>query len=113
MRTLRVLQPLSYRFLFLTFSVPLAIAGVFFTFDEPTLRAAAWTLFAITLYGRVAVHVSRGRDGRPAIFTDLWLLPARDLLTCWVWLRSSFTSRIRWRGSDFAVGADGLLRRLP
>jgi hypothetical protein len=42
----------------------------------------------------------------------LWLLPVRDLLLCWIWCRSFFTSRVTWRGSEFDVDANGYMRRL-
>jgi hypothetical protein len=33
-------------------------------------------------------------------------------LICWVWCRSFFTSRFTWRGSDFHVDADGIMRKV-
>jgi hypothetical protein len=66
----------------------------------------------VTVVARLALHlVHRLRDKR-ALFADLWLLPARDLLICWVWCRTFFTSRFTWRGSDFHVGADGIMRKI-
>jgi hypothetical protein len=54
----------------------------------------------------------RWRSERPA-FADLWLLPWRDLLILWVWSRSFLSSRVSWRGNEFEVGADGVMRRPP
>ena len=51
------------------------------------------------------------RAGRP-VFGDLWLLPFRDLLLCWIWCRSFFTSRVLWRGNEFDVDSDGFMHRL-
>ncbi len=110
MRTLYVLRPRSFRFIFFTFSLPLALLGLLL--GAASFSTIAWSLFQLTVMARLALHfVHRFRGGRP-MFADLWLLPARDLLICWVWCRSFFTSRFTWRGSDFGVGADGIMRKL-
>jgi ceramide glucosyltransferase len=110
MRTLYVLRPMSFRFIFFTFSLPLALLGLML--GAETFPTLAWALFQLTVLARLSLHfVHRTRDGR-SWFADLWLLPVRDLLICWVWCSSFFTSRFTWRGSDFGVGADGIMRKL-
>jgi ceramide glucosyltransferase len=112
MRTIRVLRPRSFRLIFLTFSLPLAIFGIIAAGTESSLSMTAWVLFGITVLARLVVHfVHRLRDDRAPV-SDLWLLPARDLLICWVWCRSFFTSHVTWRGNKFDVGADGVMRPL-
>jgi ceramide glucosyltransferase len=112
MHTLRVLQPRNFLFIFITFSLPLAMLGLAFAAAGASLSRAAWALFATTVTARLVLHlVHRSRDDR-APLADLWLLPARDLLICWVWWRSFFSSRVTWRGNEFAVGADGVMRPL-
>ena len=112
MRTLRVLQPRNFLFIFITFSLPLAMLGLAFAAAGASLSRAAWALFATTVTARLVLHlVHRSRDDR-APLADLWLLPARDLLICWVWWRSFFSSHVTWRGNEFAVGADGVMRPL-
>ena len=112
MRTLCVLKPRSFRFIFFTFSLPLALLGLLLVVPESYFATVALPLFQVTVAARLALHlVHRIRDKRP-LFADLWLLPARDLLICWVWCRSFFTSRFTWRGSDFHVGADGIMRKV-
>jgi len=111
MRTLRVLRPRSFRLIFLSFSLPLAIVGTLLTSVQPSYSTTAWALFGITLAVRLALHfVHRWRDERP-LCSDLWLLPARELLICWVWCRSFFTSRVTWRGNQFDVDAHGVMHR--
>jgi ceramide glucosyltransferase len=112
MRTIHVLRPRSFRWIFLTFSVPLAILGIAFSTIEPTFSSAAWGLFWTTLGARVLLHFVHRLHGERPLWSDIWLLPARELLMCWVWCRSFFHSRVRWRGSEFDVGADGEMRRL-
>jgi len=110
MRTLYVLRPRSFRFIFVSFSLPLALLGLILGVDSFSM--VAWPLFQLTIVARLALHfIHRVRGGR-SLFADLWLLPARDLLMCWVWCRTFFTSRFTWRGSDFGVGADGIMRKL-
>jgi ceramide glucosyltransferase len=112
MRTLCVLKPRSFRFIFFTFSLPLALLGLLLVIPESYFTTVALPLFQVTVAARLALHLEhRIRDRRP-LFADLWLLPARDLLICWVWCRSFFTSRFTWRGSDFHVGADGIMRKV-
>jgi ceramide glucosyltransferase len=112
MRTLSVLAPWSFRFIFFTFSLPLAVLGLLLVVPETYFATIALPLFQVTVVARLALHlVHRLRDKR-ALFADLWLLPARDLLICWVWCRTFFTSRFTWRGSDFHVGADGIMRKM-
>jgi ceramide glucosyltransferase len=111
MRTIRVLRPRSFRLMFLTFSLPLAVFGIAAAGLESS-SMTAWVLFGITVLARLVLHfVHRLRDER-APMSDLWLLPARDLLICWVWCRSFFTSHVTWRGNEFDVDADGVMRPL-
>ena len=112
MRTIHVLRPRSFRLIFISFSLPLAVLGLIAAAAESSPSTAAWVLFGITLLARLVLHVvHRLRDDRAPV-SDLWLLPARDLLICWVWCRSFFTSHVTWRGNEFDVDADGVMRPL-
>lgn len=112
MRTIRVLRPRSFRVIFLSFSLPLAILGIMLTGVEPSLSTTAWALFGTTVIARLLVHFVHRLRGDRSLLSDLWLLPARDLLIWWVWCRSFFSSRVTWRGSEFEVDANGIMRRL-
>jgi ceramide glucosyltransferase len=112
MRTLQILRPRSFRLLFLTFSLPLAILGSLFAAAAPAVAPVAWALLLTTALARLALYFVHRLDEQRALFLDLWLLPARELLICWVWCRTFFTSRITWRGVEFAVGTDGIMRSL-
>jgi ceramide glucosyltransferase len=112
MRTLRVLRPRSFRLIFFSFSMPLAVIGLLAAAADSPLSASLWALFGTTAAARLVLHfVHRIRDQRSPL-SDLWLLPVRDSLICWVWCRSFFTSRVTWRGSEFDVDADGVMRPL-
>lgn len=112
MFTIRALRPRSFRLLFLSFSLPLALVGLLLCVAEPGLSRLAWILFDAALAMRLALHFAhRIRHERP-LYADLWLVPLRDLLLCWIWIQSFFTSRITWRGGEFDVDTDGIMHRL-
>jgi ceramide glucosyltransferase len=113
LRTIQVLRPRSFRFLFVTFSLPLALLGLGLAVGEPGFATVAWTLFTAAVVARLALHFVHRLAGNRHLLADIWLLPVRDLLLCWVWCRSFFSSRITWRGSEFHLSADGTMRRLP
>ena len=113
MRTIHVLQPLPFKLMCLSFSLPLAALGLALTLGDPTLARLAWELSASALLARLVLHL-RGRwNGERSPFSDLWLVPWRDLLILWVWSRSFQSSRVSWRGTEFEVGSDGVMRRPP
>ena len=111
LRTIRVLRPRSFPFICVTFVVPLAVFGIAAAAPASLRSSVGWALFGAAVTARLVLHfVHRLRDPNP--WSDLWLVPVRDGLMCWVWLRSFFTSHVTWRGSKFAVGADGVMRPL-
>jgi len=112
MRTTRVLRPRSCSFMFVSFSLPLGILGVLLAAAVPALTATAWGLFWVAAAARLALHFAQRLGTGQALLSDLWLLPCRDVLTCWVWCRSFFSYRVHWRGNDFDVDTDGVMRRL-
>jgi ceramide glucosyltransferase len=114
MSTIRVLRPNSFRFIFLGFSLPLALAGIAAAALFPAPLApmpVAWALFAATLIGRLMLHFLNRPDDRNT-WADLWLLPVRDVLILWVWCRTFFTSQVTWRGYEFDVDSDGVMHPL-
>jgi len=112
MRTIHVLRPRSFRMIFLSFSFPLAIAGLLLASAGRLAPLAPWILFGVTVLIRLTVHFLHRLHGNQSLFSDVWLLPVRDVLLCWIWFRSFFTSRVTWRGTEFDVDADGFMRRL-
>jgi ceramide glucosyltransferase len=112
MRTLRALRPLSLRCIFLTFSLPLAVIGMILAAAALANSGTAWALFLAAVSARLALHFVPRMHGERALLADIWLIPVRDALLCWVWCRSLFTSRITWRGNEFTVNPDGTMNRL-
>jgi len=112
MSTLRVLRPRSFRWIFLSFSLPLSVLGVALSAAQTDVSRTGWALFCGAVTTRLLLHVAHRVQGERPVWSDVWLLPARELLLCWVWVRSLFNSRVSWRGSEFDVDADGVMRRL-
>jgi ceramide glucosyltransferase len=110
MRTLRAVRPGSFRGLFLTFSLPLAALGIAITAWESG-SGTAWVLFTATLFARLILHFAYRLRGDLPFLADVWLLPARDLLTCWVWCRSFFVSSVTWRDGEFNIDRHGVMHR--
>jgi ceramide glucosyltransferase len=112
MRTIRAIRPRSYSMLFLSFGLPLSAVGILLVaLLAPNLAYPAWLLFLIVVASRVGLHVlPRWRSGG-ALLADLSLLPLRDFLILWVWVRALFASRVIWRGNAFNVDAEGVMRR--
>ena len=109
MRTIRVLRPGSFPFLFITFSVPLAVIGFVLSTAEGSCIAAALALLTVCTGARVALHRLTKRAGDRAGRGGLWLVPLRDLLVCWVWCRAFLTTRVTWRGAEFEVDVHGVM----
>jgi ceramide glucosyltransferase len=112
MRTLRILRPLSFRLLFLSFSLPMAIAGMTLVCAAEPRAVAAWLMFCAAVGARLVLHFARRVQGARPASMDLWLIPVRDFLLVWVWFGSFFTSRVTWRGNVFDVDTNGVMRRL-
>jgi ceramide glucosyltransferase len=109
MRTIRVLAPGSFRFLFVTFTLPLLALGLTLAAARPAWAVALVPLALAGLCARLGLALlPRVRAGGMP-YSDLWLLPLRDSLLCWTWVRALLTSRVRWRGSEFEVDRHGLL----
>lgn len=112
MRTIKLLAPLSYCFLFITFSLPLALLSLDLAIHEQTLVSTAWVFFVITLLARLGLHFAHRLLGHRPLLADLWLLPIRDGLLCWVWFHAFFISSVSWRGAEFEVAPNGVMRSL-
>jgi ceramide glucosyltransferase len=115
MRTIRVLRPRSYNMMFLSFSLPVASVGLLCAAWLPSLSVVSWSLFGIVALTRMGLYLAhrlgRARPVWSDIWSDIWLLPVHDLLLCWVWLRTFFASRLTWRGREFDVDVDGVIRQ--
>ena len=111
MRTLHIVRPWSFRMIFLTFSMVLALIGIALTTQAPW-HAAAWTLFGVTVMARCGLHiVHRLHTVRP-LLEDILLVPIRDVLLFWLWGQTLFSRRVTWRGSRFDVDTAGVMRRI-
>ncbi len=106
----RVSRPLEYPGLLLSFSTPLSF-GLLILSDFSNL---AWQILAISMSLRWAVAwlvTTYTRDWD----TKRWLiwLPIRDMLSLLTWLAGFFGRRVTWRGEDFILMENGLMRPAP
>ena len=111
MRTLHILRPVSFRFIFLTFSLPLTLVGMMILALASATGTGGWLMAAFTMFAQLLLHLTYRVRGEQPLFADIALIPVRDFLLCLIWCRSFFTSRITWRGSEFNVDAQGIMRR--
>jgi ceramide glucosyltransferase len=109
MRTIRALRPRSFAFLFITFSLPVAVLGLLLSAGTASSPLVS-TLFSVAVATRLGLFLLPRLSRGALYFVDLWLIPVRDLLLCWVWLRTFFTSRVSWRGGEFDVDERGIMR---
>jgi ceramide glucosyltransferase len=107
-RGIRLVRPLQYPGMIITFSLPLALAAAAF------LPLTHWALVAVP--GVLAVRwfvawraaVLLGQRERRYL---AWL-PVRDLLSLAVWIVAMFGRRVKWRGQEFVLRRDGRLRAM-
>jgi ceramide glucosyltransferase len=108
MRTIRALAPGGFRFLFVTFTLPLLAVGYALGTAQPGWPLEA--LLSTTVISRIAVSCLPRLSQRRIPLHDLLLLPVRDLLLCWTWFCALVTSRVSWRGGKFQVDEQGVMR---
>ncbi len=104
LRTIRTLNPLGYRFLFLTFSLPIAALGNLLAANSMVTIG----MLMMTVVTRALIHTST-RAPRASL-VGMLLLPGRDVLSLALWSWSFVTRRVRWRDSHFDIAHDGSAR---
>jgi ceramide glucosyltransferase len=104
LRTIRAVNPHGYRFLFLTFNLPVVALGS--VLAEGSVATIA--MLASTTVVRLLLHLRTRRPGLP--LAQALLLPLRDLLSLGLWAWSFVTRRVQWRDSHLYVARDGSAR---
>ena len=102
LRTIRAVRPIGYTLSFITFGVPVAVAGS--VLAGGTFPALA--LSGLTVAARVLLHFRvRGQSQAPA--RGLLVLPFRDGLSLVLWVWGFVTRRVHWREDRYRVSSDG------
>jgi ceramide glucosyltransferase len=94
MRTIRLLRPGSFPFLFISCSLPLAFIGFALSFTQASFHQVSPVLLIVSIYARFILHRLSKAAGDPGGRGGLWFLPLIDLLVFWVWCRVFFTSSV-------------------
>lgn len=103
LRTIRAVRPLGYSFAFISFGVPVAVAGAVLSRGS----AASLIMLALTVTARLMLHaIVRG----PRLSaTPPWVLPVSDFLAFALWCWGFVTSHVHWRDIRYRVARDGSL----
>jgi Glycosyl transferase family 21/Leucine carboxyl methyltransferase len=104
LRTIRAVNPLGFRFLFLTFNLPIVALGS--VLAEGSI--ATILMLASTTVARLLLHAKTRRPGLSRALA--LLLPLRDLLSLGLWVWSFVRRRVQWGDSHFHVARDGSAR---
>lgn len=107
LRTIRMVQPRSYDFLFISCVMPLALIGGLLAAGQPL----ALFLMTVAILTRIMQRGIQARLSGVSVWTDLWLLPVREFLTAYLWFRGLLSRRILWRNHTYAVARDGSLHK--
>jgi ceramide glucosyltransferase len=103
-RTLRVVAPAGHACSIVTHAIPLALLGTILS--GFTLFAVACLVTTLAARAMLKWRIDRHFDCDGG---QLWLLPARDVLSFGVFLVSLFGGSVEWRGSHLRVEQDGVL----
>lgn len=103
LRTIRAVRPLGYSFAFISFGVPLAVAGTLLSRGSAT----SLVMLALTVTARLMLHAVAGRPRLSR--TPPWVLLMSDFLAFALWCRGFVTSHVHWRDIRYRVARDGSL----
>jgi ceramide glucosyltransferase len=109
MRTIRALAPMGFRFLFVSFTLPMLVLAWLLIGRPAQSRSLILLVVAMAALCRLGISLVPRLAQREIPMSDFLLVPARDLLLCWTWLRALRVSRISWRGSEYQVDRTGVL----
>lgn len=99
LRTIRIVQPLGYSFMFVSFTVPVALGG--WMLAGAGLAASA--VLALAGIARIILH--RRRPASQNLFADFGLLCLRDTLSLGLWAAAFLGQRVSWRGQQMTAHA--------
>lgn len=101
-RTIRTIDPIGYVGAILTHPFPLALIAAGLDGD----RAIPLAAFALCCRLVLCLAVEHSFNAQRHSY---WQIPARDLLSFWVYLAGLFGATVEWRGHNYRVDADGKL----
>jgi ceramide glucosyltransferase len=107
-RTIRVCQPLPFFFSILSNATLWPL--VWLAAEPALITAAAFGLFA---FARILIARSNYQrlTGSKMVWSDAWLVAAKDLLGVAIWALAFAGNQVEWRGENYLVLRDGSLRQ--
>lgn len=104
-RTIRASRPWGHLGMIVTHGTVWALLNAFLHGGAPL----GMLLFLVTLIMRFTVAWTVGVRylGDSILRRNLWKLPARDLMSFYVWLMGLMGRKVEWRGRIYEIGRDG------
>jgi ceramide glucosyltransferase len=109
--TMRRAQPWGHFSLIFTHGLPWTILAM--AIAPSAWISAAYLAGYVSLRGMMAWTVGVWGVGDPLLRRKMYLVPLRDAFAFVVWLKSFFTRRIHWRGSDYYIRDNRLVPADP
>jgi len=107
-RTFRTLRPLPYFCSLFTFGIPLSLLWLVVSMGSSAAGIATVAHVGLRCIGRMALSRPLGRHLR---WSDVWLVPIRDVLSFVVGIVSFLGRTVRWNDAEFHVRPDGRIER--
>jgi len=107
-RTFRTLRPVRYFCALLTYGIPLSLLWLAASGASRPAAIVTALYLGLRVVGRLSLYRALGRR---ASWSDMWLVPVRDLLSFVLGVQSYFGRTVRWNDQPFRVHRDGRLER--
>lgn len=105
-KTVRAVQPLGYTFSFISYAVPVTLAGIL----TGPLQPLSWVLLTGAVVLRVLIHRSvRINLNAPVVNAGVWRILQRDLLSFGIWFAAFFGRTVSWRQHKLSLDGNGNL----
>ncbi|MBU2854775.1 MULTISPECIES: bacteriohopanetetrol glucosamine biosynthesis glycosyltransferase HpnI [Acidithiobacillus] len=98
-RTTRAVQPLGYSFSFLSYPLPLVLVL------SPWMGFWGGLPLGVVLVLRLVYH--KRVEHKLSAESSFGVALLGDFLGLWIWFHALFVRHVAWRGSQFAIDADG------
>jgi ceramide glucosyltransferase len=106
-RTIRMLSPAGYRFLFLTNTISVAIIFLAISALTRDIESIELAVVGLAVALRLWLHHVVTAALEVPSPAPLWMIPLRDVMSFVVWIASFLGRGVQWRGERFSLQRDG------